>query len=598
MSTPQNSQPTAPEIDQPTSDKHDEPVARKPVRLWPGVILLVLQWLIMLVGPRVVPDAALGAIMVGLVCGLLLFVWWLFFSRLPWLERIGGILLMILTVIVMKRLVHPSIAGAAMGMFLPVFSIPFFCIALVVSAAAARRLSGGARRAVMAAAIVLFCSVFMLARTGGMNGDGKAELHWRWTKTPEELLLAQANEEPATSVAPVPASATNGTGSNWPGFRGANRDGIAHGVLIETNWSQKPPVQLWRKPVGPGWSSFAVHDNLVYTQEQRGDSEVVSCYNLSTGEPVWRHRDPTRFWESNAGAGPRGTPTLNNDRVYAFGATGIVNALDARTGSVIWTRNAASDTKTKTPTWGFASSPLVVGDIVIVATAGALAAYDVNNGNPRWLGPTTDRGGYSSPQLATIDGVAQVLLVNGEGVTSVNPTDGKVFWKYAWEGDSIVQPALTADGDVLLGSGSGLGSEIGVRRLAVKQGSGGWTTEERWTSAGLKPYFNDFVVHKDLAFGFDGNNLACIDLKTGTPKWKGDRYGHGQIVLLADQDLILVVSEDGNLALVKATGDQFSEVGRFKAIEGKTWNHPVLIGDTVLVRNDREMAAFKLSRAG
>jgi outer membrane protein assembly factor BamB len=436
----------------------------------------------------------------------------------------------------------------------------------------------------------------MLARTGGMNGDGKADLHWRWTKTPEEILLAQANEEPATSVAPVPASATNGTGSNWPGFRGPNRDGVAHGVLIETNWSQKPPVQLWRKPVGPGWSSFAVHDNLVYTQEQRGDSEVVSCYNLSTGEPVWRHRDATRFWESNAGAGPRGTPTLGNDRVYTFGATGIVNALDARTGSVIWTRNAASDTKTKTPTWGFASSPLVVGDVVIVATAGALAAYDVNNGNPRWLGPTTDRGGYSSPHLATIDGVAQVLLINGEGVTSVNPADGKVFWKYAWEGDSITQPALTADGDVLLGSGSGLGSEIGVRRLAVKQASGAWTTAERWTSAGLKPYFNDFVVHKDMAFGFDGNNLACIDLKTGAPKWKGDRYGHGQIVLLADQDLILVVSEDGNLALVKATGDQFAEVGRFKAIEGKTWNHPVLVGDTVLVRNDREMAAFKLSR--
>src|SRR6185503_18343064 len=466
MSTPQDPQPTAPQIDQLTSDRHDEPVLKKPVRLWPGVILLVLQWLILLVGPRVAPDAALGAIMVGLVCGLLIFAWWLFFSRLPWLERIGGIVLMVLTVIVMKRLVHPSIAGAAMGMFLPVFSIPFFCIALVVAAAAARRLSGGARRAVMAAAIVLSCGVFLLARTGGMNGDGKADLHWRWTKTPEEILLAQANEEPATSAAPVTAAATNGTGSNWPGFRGPNRDGVAHGVLIETNWSQKPPVELWRKPVGPGWSSFAVHDNLVYTQEQRGDSEVVSCYNLGTGEPVWRHRDATRFWESNAGAGPRGTPTLSNDRVFTFGATGIVNALDGRTGSVIWTRNAASDTKTKTPTWGFASSPLVVGDVVIVATAGALAAYDVNNGNPRWLGPTTDRGGYSSPHLATIDGVAQVLLINGEGVTSVSPADGKVLWKYPWEGDSIVQPALTADGDVLLGSGSGLGSEIGVRRLA------------------------------------------------------------------------------------------------------------------------------------
>jgi outer membrane protein assembly factor BamB len=368
-------------------------------------------------------------------------------------------------------------------------------------------------------------------------------------------------------------------------------------VLIDTNWAQKPPVQLWRKPVGPGWSSFAVRENFVYTQEQRGDSEVVSCYNLGTGETIWRHRDAARFWESNAGAGPRGTPTLSGDRLYTLGATGILNALDARTGSVVWTRNAATDTKTKLPMWGFSSSPLVVGDVVIVSTAGAVSAYDANNGNPRWMGPATERGGYSSPHLVTLQGVAQVLLMNGEGVTSFNPGDGKVLWKYAWEGDSIVQPALTADGDVLLGSGSGMGSEIGVRRLAVKQGSGGWTAEERWTSIGLKPYFNDFVVHKDLAFGFDGSNLACIDLKSGERKWKGERYGHGQIVLLPDQDLLLVVSEDGNLALVKATGDQFAEVAKVKAIEGKTWNHPVIVGDTVLVRNDREMAAFKLSRA-
>ncbi len=187
--------------------------------------------------------------------------------------------------------------------------------------------------------------------------------------------------------------------------------------------------------------------------------------------------------------------------------------------------------------------------------------------------------------------------MNGEGVIGLAPADGKLLWKYAWEGDSIVQPAVTADGDVLLGSGSGLGSEVGVVRVAVKQGSEGWTTSERWLSAGLKPYFNDFVVHKDLAFGFDGSNLACIDLKNGERKWKGERYGHGQIVLLPDQDLLLVVSEEGDLALVKAIPDQFTELARMKGVEGKTWNHPVLVNDILLVRNDREMVAFRLSPA-
>ncbi len=287
---------------------------------------------------------------------------------------------------------------------------------------------------------------------------------------------------------------------------------------------------------------------------------------------------------------------FSGGRVYTFGATGILNALDARNGSVVWSRNAASDTKTKVPGWGFASSPLVVGDVVIVAAAGALAAYDVVNGDPRWFGPTGGFG-YSSPQLSTIDGVAQVLLLNGEGAISVAPSDGTLLWKHAWRCDSIVQPAVTADGDVLIGSGSGLGAEVGMRRIAVAHGPDGWIVKERWTSIGLKPYFNDFVVHKDHAFGFDGSILACIDLEDGKRKWKGGRYGHGQLVLLPDQDLLLVLSEEGELALVKAAPDQFTELARFPAIEGKTWNHPVVVGNVLLVRNGEEMVAFRLSLA-
>src|SRR6185436_4415063 len=247
---------------------------------------------------------------------------------------------------------------------------------------------------------------------------------------------------------------------------------------------------LWRHPVGPGWSSFAVRGDLVYTQEQRGEDEVVSCYNLTTGKPVWRHRDATRFWESNAGAGPRATPTLSKGRVYTFGATGILNALTARDGAVVWSRNAASDTHTKIPEWGFASSPLIIGDVVIVATAGTLTAYDLETGNPRWVGPTC-RGGYSSPQLTTIAGVPQILLLNGEGAISVSPADGTLLWKHEWKGDGIVQPFVLAGSDVLIGSGSGL-AEVGMRRVAVAHGSGGWTVEQRWTTNGLKPYFNDF----------------------------------------------------------------------------------------------------------
>ena len=378
----------------------------------------------------------------------------------------------------------------------------------------------------------------------------------------------------------------------WPGFRGPGRDGVVHGVRIESDWSRSPPVALWRRPIGAGWSSFAVSGDRLYTQEQRGGDEVVACYKVTTGEPVWVHRDAVRFFESNGGAGPRATPTLSNGRVYAFGATGILNALDAGSGGVVWSRNVAADTRMSVPYWGFSSSPLVVDDVVIVAAAGQLAAYDRVSGDARWLGPVGG-GSYSSPQLFTIEGVAQVLQLSDAGLVSVAPAKGTVIWEHPWPGSPMVQPAITADGDILITASVG----SGTRRIGVVHKPGGGTVEERWTSNGLKPYFNDFVVHKGHVFGFDGRILASIDLKDGTRTWKGGRYGNGQLVLLADQDLLLVLSEEGELALVGATPDQFTELARFPAIEGKTWNHPVLVGDVLLVRNGQEMVAFRLSLA-
>jgi outer membrane protein assembly factor BamB len=578
-----------------TTTQIDELAEQKPLRLWPGVLAVVLQWLARFVLPVVVPEAALYGIVGGVLGGgLAVVVWWLFFSRAPWAERVSALILMPVTVFATSYLVHESIANGAMGMMLPMSAIPVLSLALVCWAAVSRRLSRGARRASMVASIVLACGVFTLVRTGGMSGDGDSDLHWRWTQTPEERLLARADDEPA---APPPTPTAAKSVAEWPGFRGPERNGIVRGAGIATDWSRSPPVELWRRPIGPGWSSFAVRGDLLYTQEQRGDDEVVACYRVSSGQPVWRHHDAARFWESNAGAGPRATPTLSNGRVYTLGATGIVNALDAADGAVVWSRNAAADTGVAVPGWGFAGSPLVVDDLVIIATAGRLVAYALATGNPRWLGPA-GVSGYSSPHLATLDGVKQILLLKAAGVISVAPAAGTELWKHAWQGDGVVQPALTADGDVLVGSGSGLGAGVGVRRIAVTRGPDGWTAQERWTSAGLKPYFNDFVVHEGHAFGFDGGFLACIDLADGKRKWKGGRYGHGQVIVLADQDLLLVLSEKGELALVAATADEFKELARFPAIEGKTWNHPVLVGDVLLARNAEEMVALRLSLAG
>ena len=584
-----------------------------PLRVWPGIVAVALQWLARFGIKALIPGIkGFGrGMMISFVFTVALVVWWAFFSRASRKERFGALGLIVAALGATWLFRHES-------MWLPwllAYAIPFLSLAFVLWAVATRRLSDRVRHATMVATILIACGAWLFVRQNGINGDHQADFGWRWSKSSEERLLAETTNEPAqpltpTAAAPATTTATptvspspspspqaskspaaTETRAEWPGFRGPRRDGTVRGVRIDTDWSTKPPVQMWRHAVGPGWSSFAVRGELFYTQEQRGDNEVVACYKATTGEPVWTHRDAARFFESNAGAGPRATPTLSNNRVFTFGATGILNALDANTGAVLWTRNVSSETNTKVPFWGFSSSPLVIGDLVIVAASGQLVAYDAATGNRRWLGPNAG-GSYSSPHLATIDGVQQVLLITGAGTTSVTPNDGKQLWTDTWASNSIVQPAITPEGDVLITS-----QENGTRRIAVAHDASGWSVHERWTSNGLKPYFNDFVVHKGYAYGFDGRILACIDLKDGERKWKGGRYGNGQLVLLPDQDLLLVLSEEGELVLVSATPDQFTERAKVEAIQGKTWNHPVLVGDILLVRNGEEMAAYRLPLA-
>jgi outer membrane protein assembly factor BamB len=604
---------------------------RKPLRLWPGVVIVLLQWLGWFGLPIVDPELVTYGVIGGLVGGLALVVWWLFFSRAAWVDRLGGIAVMATGMAATWPFLDVSVSTGAMGFIYPMLAMPGICLAFVVSAVVSRHWSPALRRVTMAAAIFLACGVWALVRTNGFTGTFDNDLAWRWTPTAEQRLLAQADLPPAPPpnaapvsapipappVTPEPKAADGALGSRdasesesldipserravsgfgWPGFRGPDRNSIVRGVRIDVNWAASPPTLLWRRPIGPGWSSFAVHGDLLYTQEQRGDDELVAAYRVSTGAPVWAHRDAARFWESNGGPGPRGTPTFSNGRLYTFGATGILNVLDASSGRLVWSRNVSVDSRATLPDWGFASSPIVIGDLVIVAAAGKLVGYDAATGAPRWSGP--DGGsGYSSPHAVTIHGVPQVLLLNGHGATSVAPADGKPLWDFAVPSNGptspIVQPAMTADGDVLIGDGQA----TALYRVAVSHGPEGWKAQERWRTTALKPFFNDFVVHEGHAFGFDGSILACIDLVDGTRKWKGGRYGNGQMILLADQDLLLVVSEEGELALVSATTDKYTELARIPGIESKTWNHPVLVGDLLLVRNGEEMAAYRLSLA-
>ncbi len=566
-------------------EKSGESIHVKPLRLWPGIIIVVIQFLVRYLAPVVIPNGMVIGIFGGMLGVLAITVWWIFFSRAPRIERFGAILLIILTLYGTSFLLDKSIATANMGLMFFIYSTPVMCLALVIWAVSTRNLSTPFRRATMIITIILASGMWTLIRTDGLTGEGRHDLAWRWAKTDEERLLEKAENETNESIPRKTAETTNPA---WPAFRGANRDGVIHGLRIVTDWSASPPVELWRRPVGPGCSSFSVTGNLIFTQEQRGDFEVVTCYNLENGKPVWKHQDKARFWDSHAGAGPRSTPTLAGEYVYALGATGIINVLEAGNGTVIWSRDAASDAGIEPPGWGFAGSPLVVNDIVVVALAGKLAAYNIATGKPVWFG--TDGGsGYSSPQLMNIDNVPQILLMSKAGALSVDPATGKKLWDYPWPlEDRVLQPSLLENGDLLFTE-----EYKNIRRVSVFHEGEEWSTRDLWTSTGLKSVFNDQVINNGYAYGFDGPFIACVDLKDGKRVWRGGRY-QGFSILLADQDIILALTEKGEVALISASPDKFTELSKFQAIIGKTWNHPALAGNILLVRNSQEMAAFRL----
>ncbi len=574
-------------------------VSPQRLRLWPGLILLGALW-----GMRIAASVgefspsrfffSMVITPIAVLAGIVL--WTLFASRLRWSDRL---------------VIVGAFAATAVGTILiagknfPILALVLYAVPVVTSLwvgwlLISAFLSWGTRQAGLILIFLVVGTVCSLRRLDGMDGEFNASFSWRWMTTPEQRLLSElkTTSPPTKLELPVDAAATEDE-ADWPGFRGRQRDGRLVGYRIKTDWEQSPPKELWRHRIGPGWSSFAVVGERVYTQEQRGDDEYVVCYDAMSGAEIWSHHDATRFMEVIAGAGPRATPTVDAGRLYALGANGRLNCLDAATGKLNWSQDLVADTKAAVPQWGFASSPLVAHGFVIVF-AGApeqksVVAYRAENGKLAW---TAGEGAlsYGSAQLTKIDGVDQILMVTDVGLLALDPETGIELWRHAWLAKDIarvVQPALIGERDVLIGTGMGLGT----RRIRVELKGEQWQTEEVWTTREIKPYYNDLVIAGDHLYGFDGNIFMCVSTDDGSRKWRARGYGNGQVLLLADQGLLLVLTEQGEVALVEAKAEKHIEIARFKAIEGKTWNHPVVCRGKLFVRNAEEIAVFALATA-
>jgi outer membrane protein assembly factor BamB len=383
---------------------------------------------------------------------------------------------------------------------------------------------------------------------------------------------------------------------DFPEYRGRRRDGVVEGPALARDWTAQPPRQLWRQPVGAGHSSFAIAGPLAVTLEQRRDQEAIVAYEVASGRQVWIHTYPARFKELLGGIGPRSTPTVAGGEVYSLGATGKLVCLEASSGKHRWTVDVLEDNENIK--WGMSGSPLVFEDVVVVnpgtqteKAPGVLAAYDRKTGTRRWAAGRA-HAGYSSPQRATLSGKPQVLLFDGEGIAGYDPSaDGKPLWRHPWatqENINASQPLVAGDDRVFLTSGY----TVGCALLEVKESGGVWSVSEVWKNRKLRARFSSPVLHAGHVYGLDEGVLTCLDVQTGERKWRGERYGHGQMLLSGG--LLVILGEEGELALVEATPAGYRELGRTVALEGRTWNVPALSGGLLLVRNGTEMACYDL----
>ena len=495
--------------------------------------------------------------------------------------------------------------------------------------------SGAPRRARTAVAAVVVTAVVLSAvlfRIRGVTGDLVPIIEYRFAAarvlpeakevpaaaapSPEALVSATAAPIPQTpaveavqpkgspavvlidaaSSAPIAAAAPVKTQNHldWPQYLGPGRLGLAPDVALATDWTAQAPRLLWRQPVGAGWAGFAVSGDIAVTMEQRGPEEKVMAYELKSGRPLWSHGDAASHDSPLGGLGPRGVPAIDQGQVFSLGATGLLNALDLRTGRRLWSRNVLRDNQGAEPEWGLTSSPLVHGNRVIVGAGGpsgrALVAYDRATGEPLWAAGN-GRIAYSSPALMTLAGREQVVMMNQASVAGHDPVTGALLWESSVPGTEprAAQPLPVSANRVLFSIGYGIGSKVFEISAGAESAQ---SAKLVWATPRLKSKFANLIAHEGSVYGLDDGVFVCLDPQTGERRWKAGRYGHGQIILAGKH--LLVQTESGEVILIEPNSERLIEVARFRALEGKTWNPPAFAAPILLVRNDLEAAAYEM----
>jgi outer membrane protein assembly factor BamB len=439
-----------------------------------------------------------------------------------------------------------------------------------------------------------------------VSGDLVPEFNWRWAPSRDQLL---PKAEQGGNAA---AAAWTARADDFPRFLGPRGDAALDGPAIAAEWDARPPREIWRRPIGAGWSGFAVCDGHAVTLEQRGDEEVVACYAMQDGSPEWAVPIRGRHETVLGGVGPRSTPTIRDGVVYATGATGWLHAIEGATGKVLWRKNVLDDlgidaaAHAAAVAWGRAASPLVTESLVIVPGGGplakdgggavSLAAYDRATGARAWTGGD-EQISFVSPVLAAIGGREVVLTVNEASVAAHDPADGRRVWSFPWPGHSnsdatCSQAHVIGDGRIFISKGYGIGAAV----FAPEQGTEPLRFKPVWSQPGfLKTKFTNVAIHDGHAYGLSDGILECVRVADGQRMWKGGRYGQGQVLRVGG--LLLVQTEPGEVVLVDCVPTGHVVRARLAALKGQTWNNPAVAGGRLLVRNAEEAACYELPLA-
>jgi outer membrane protein assembly factor BamB len=401
------------------------------------------------------------------------------------------------------------------------------------------------------------------------------------------LSLAAAAVLARTAAAP---------GDDWPQFRGPHRDGAAPGARLAHGWPPSGPRQLWRVPIGDGYSHLAVADGRVYTLYGANAAEYLSAYDAASGRQLWVQRTDSELM-NDQGNGPRSTPTFDAGTLYVQSAQGRLLAVAAATGKVLWSHDLGREFGARMPTWGSASSPLVEGDLLLVAAGGSgghsAMAFDKHTGKVIWAA-LDEKPGYASPIAITAAGMRQAVFFTGSSVSALAPLDGRPLWRVPWETSYDVNaatPLFIAPDKLFVSSGYDTGAAV----FQIHAGGGQVAVTPVWQSRVLKNQFSSTVLAGDYLYGFDNGTLKCVKAQTGEERWKQRGLGHGSLILAGD--LLVVLSESGKLVLADASPDAYHERASYQALSGRCWSGPSLAGGKLFLRNAEAMAAFDLAAA-